>query len=344
MKFQAKLILQQLLLLSTWCCDKAQSFALSPHHSSISSGRRRRFHHRRRRRQVRIATPSPSTTTLNYRSDSDLPDDSPSLPSSNLPQTTKKSGGSDKNNNEAQKEKQRQKNRRGPPIRRSFLHQLDRFLTELQGTVCSSAASNFLSWYCELSFLCYLFFQTLSLHICMQERTTTFAKIHSSLGTLHPFRKSMCHYMSRWWKDRYQRIWMVPFVGMVLILSVMCRRNDTIGLTDVSVDSLLPFTILFLALNTSLVVDCHIFACAHLLRWNLQMPCWYDHIHLAHITQLISCINLSSHTAMSCAHIISAHANVQEWRGTLHQPIHSIAALFHRARTGRRVLPYDRRV
>lgn len=145
MKFQAKLILLQLLLLSTWCCDKAQSFALSPHHSSISSGRRRRFHHRRRRRQVRIATPSPSTTTLNYRSDSDLPDDSPSLPSSNLPQTTKKSGGSDKNNNEAQKEKQRQKNRRGPPIRRSFLHQLDRFLTELQGTVCSSAASNFLS-------------------------------------------------------------------------------------------------------------------------------------------------------------------------------------------------------
>ncbi|KAL7434380.1 hypothetical protein ACHAXH_004131 [Discostella pseudostelligera] len=134
MKFQAKLILLQLLLLSTWCCDKAQSFALSPHHSSISSGRRRRFHHRRRRRQVRIATPSPSTTTLNYRSDSDLPDDSPSLPSSNLPQTTKKSGGSDKNNNEAQKEKQRQKNRRGPPIRRSFLHQLDRFLTELQGT------------------------------------------------------------------------------------------------------------------------------------------------------------------------------------------------------------------
>lgn len=111
---------------------------MSPHHSSISSGHRRRARHHRNRSEVRIAIPSPSTTKLNYRSDSDLPDDASTLASPILPQTTtKKIGGSDKKNNDVHKEKGRQQNRRGPPVRRSFLHQLDRFLTELQGTVCA---------------------------------------------------------------------------------------------------------------------------------------------------------------------------------------------------------------
>ncbi len=139
MKNQSRLLLLRLLLLSTWCCDKTQSFALSQHHSTISSRNRRHQH-----RQVRgIASPQ-STTMLEYRTDSDLPDVSSSQ-SSILPTTkmknkatkAKSSRRSRNENEEAQHQGQKSCHRgRSPPVRRSFLHQLDRFLTALQGTVC----------------------------------------------------------------------------------------------------------------------------------------------------------------------------------------------------------------
>lgn len=39
-----------------------------------------------------------------------------------------------------------------------------------------------------------------------------------------------------------------------------------------------------------------------------------------------------------------AHSNVQKWRGLLHQSICTVATLFYRTRTWRRVFPYHRRV
>lgn len=141
MKIQSRLLLLQLLLLSTWCCGKMQSFALSPHHF-ISSSRNRRLQHQHR--QVRIIDSPPATTTkLEYRTDSDLPDVSSSQ-SSILPttmtedKTTKaKSSRRGRNENEeAQQQRQMSRQRgRSPPVRRSFLHELDRFLTKLQGTI-----------------------------------------------------------------------------------------------------------------------------------------------------------------------------------------------------------------
>jgi hypothetical protein len=151
MKFQAsRFLLLQLFLLSICCCDKAQSFALSPHHySSIS---RRHHHHHARQVRIDIAPlPTPSstdktTTALKYRSDSDLPEDASSSQPTILPvplakkkatkaKTSRSSSRSSGNKIEAaQKQKERRPNR-SPPVRRSFLHQLDRFLTELQGNV-----------------------------------------------------------------------------------------------------------------------------------------------------------------------------------------------------------------
>jgi hypothetical protein len=147
MKFQAsRFLLLQLFLLSTCCCDKAQSFALSPHHySSISRRHRHRHHHQVRIDIAPLPTPSSmatTTTALKYRSDSDLSEDASSLqPTTSLPvpmakqkATKAKTSRSGNKIEAAQKQKERQQNR-SPPVRRSFLHQLDRFLTELQGNL-----------------------------------------------------------------------------------------------------------------------------------------------------------------------------------------------------------------